>query len=38
MRMVNPTLSTIQNKHPLVAHPLPPPPKHDDEEVYHPHV
>jgi hypothetical protein len=26
MRMVNPTLSTIQNKHPLVAHPLPPPP------------
>jgi hypothetical protein len=26
MRMVNPTLSTIQNRHPLVAHPLPPPP------------
>jgi hypothetical protein len=26
MRMVNPTLSTIQNRHPPVAQPLPPPP------------
>src|SRR5215203_2536673 len=26
MRMVNPTLSTIQKRHPLVAQPLPPPP------------
>jgi hypothetical protein len=24
MRMVNPTLSTIQNRHPPVVHPLPP--------------
>jgi hypothetical protein len=26
MKMVNPTLSTIQKRHPLVAQPLPPPP------------
>jgi hypothetical protein len=26
MRIVNPTLSTIQKRHPLVVHPLPPPP------------
>jgi hypothetical protein len=26
MRMVNPTLSTIQNRHPPVEQPLPPPP------------